>query len=210
MQHLSPEHKNSRYTGKITAILPTPVFDSSQQNPDRGYPAGAINLTRRNRLSTTTVGKTNEKEDEMLLWVTRVAATRIGRYRDGLHWTSSKDMISPPDFRKTSIHQSISKTRTRLYREEAYTTIIGLFGADGMRICKNKSNINVRLIRIICLHHKRNIKMVKRLSNWAVLTQLSWANSSFGRSKLQPTYSDLTKSLGERSPTLRKKDDERC
>lgn len=115
----------------------------------------------------------------------------------GLH----QKIFSPPDFRKTSIHQSISKTRTRLYREEAYTTIIGLFGADGVRICKNKSNTNVRLIRIICLHHKRNIKKVKRLSNWAVLTQFSWANSSFGRSKLQPTYSDLTKSLGERSPT---------
>lgn len=160
MQHLSPEHKNSRYTGKITAILPTPVFNSSQQNPNRGYPAGAISLTRRNRLSRTTVGETNEKEDEMLLWVTRIAATRIGRYRDGLHWTSLKDMISSPNFRKTSIHQ-----RTRLYRKEAYTTIIGLFGADGMRICKNKSNTNVRLIRIICLHHKRNIKKVKRLSN---------------------------------------------
>lgn len=66
---------------------------------------------------------------------------------------------------------------------------------------KSQSNTNVRLIRIICLHHKRSIKMVKRLSNWAVLTQLPWANSNFERSKLQPTYSDLANIIRGKIPT---------
>lgn len=108
--------------------------------------------------------------------------------RTGLHqkiW--SHPLISGRPNR--SIH--LKDSRTRLYREEEYTTFIGLFGSDGARICKSQSNTNVRLIRIMCLHHKRSIKMVKRLSNWAVLTQLPWANSNFERSKLQPTYSDL-------------------
>ena len=81
---------------------------------------------------------------------------------------------------------------SRLYWKEAFATITDIFGNDKRTLCRQQSNTNVRLIRTLCLRHKRDLPLFKSLLNWDVLTCFSKATTNFERSKVQITYPDLT------------------